>query len=80
MRMSAEDSPVSVEAVPVETVVDGGVAAPAPVVLVKGDGSSDGANSVATPPPVPVEKLHGQELLEALKKQVGYNRTKGWGR
>lgn len=70
-----EDSTVSVEVPPVTpeagaaatkaatkaAASDAGVGPPAPAV--------DGA---AGPPPLPEEKLEGKELLEALKKQVGF--------
>lgn len=74
MRM--EDSPISVETMPVvvpEATVAGAAAPAAAVVKGGATHSSGGFGSLAanTPPPVPDEKLHGKDLLEALKKQVG---------
>ena len=40
--------------------------------MVKGGSGVGSLAGAATPPPVPEEKLHGKDLLDALKKQVGW--------
>lgn len=75
MRM--EDSLVSAEMPPpvapeaTSAGAGGGVVPAAAAGVVKGGTGVGSLAGAPTPPPVPEEKLHGKDLLEALKKQVG---------